>query len=181
MVFFLVAKYPSRYAFAVHPSKSRSGDRQSTSRYHHKACPPGAKCHPAHLSPLPGSVPAVDRRRDGENGRRVGPHGPLEARKTFRRCISYVYLPHTTARTNSHTSLDGGDDTEKIIVAAFKRYCVSNPLHPDVFPGASSSQPHYSPVYLISMQLSAKWRQKSWQCASGCKFHPSPHEGTFFN
>ena len=34
---------------------------------------------------------------------------------------------------------------------------------------------------LISMQLSAKWRQKSWQCASGCKFHPSPHEGTIFN
>ncbi|THU94202.1 PLP-dependent transferase [Dendrothele bispora CBS 962.96] len=28
----------------------------------------------------------------------------------------------------------GGDDLEKIIVAAYQRYCVSNPLHPDVFP-----------------------------------------------
>ncbi|KAI0049954.1 PLP-dependent transferase [Auriscalpium vulgare] len=28
----------------------------------------------------------------------------------------------------------GGDDMEKILVAAFQRYCVSNPLHPDVFP-----------------------------------------------
>ncbi|KAI0320847.1 pyridoxal phosphate-dependent transferase [Amylostereum chailletii] len=30
--------------------------------------------------------------------------------------------------------LDGGLDMEKVIVAAFQRYCVSNPLHPDVFP-----------------------------------------------
>lgn len=30
--------------------------------------------------------------------------------------------------------LDGGDDLEKIIVEAYQRYCVSNPLHPDVFP-----------------------------------------------
>jgi sphinganine-1-phosphate aldolase len=37
---------------------------------------------------------------------------------------------------------DGGDDTETVIVAAFKRYCVSNPLHPDVFPG--TVHPHYS-------------------------------------
>jgi sphinganine-1-phosphate aldolase len=28
----------------------------------------------------------------------------------------------------------GGDDMEKVIVAAYQRYCVSNPLHPDVFP-----------------------------------------------
>ncbi|EIN11750.1 PLP-dependent transferase [Punctularia strigosozonata HHB-11173 SS5] len=28
----------------------------------------------------------------------------------------------------------GGEDMEKVIVAAFARYCVSNPLHPDVFP-----------------------------------------------
>ncbi|EKM74970.1 hypothetical protein AGABI1DRAFT_116649 [Agaricus bisporus var. burnettii JB137-S8] len=28
----------------------------------------------------------------------------------------------------------GGDDLEKIIVAAYERYCVSNPLHPEVFP-----------------------------------------------
>lgn len=28
----------------------------------------------------------------------------------------------------------GGEDMEKIIVSAFSKYCVSNPLHPDVFP-----------------------------------------------
>ncbi|KAG2016391.1 glutamate decarboxylase, variant 3 [Coprinopsis cinerea AmutBmut pab1-1] len=28
----------------------------------------------------------------------------------------------------------GGDDLQRIIVAAYERYCVSNPLHPDVFP-----------------------------------------------
>ncbi|THH02258.1 hypothetical protein EW026_g556 [Hermanssonia centrifuga] len=28
----------------------------------------------------------------------------------------------------------GGDDLCKVIVSAFERYCVSNPLHPDVFP-----------------------------------------------
>ena len=30
--------------------------------------------------------------------------------------------------------IDGGDELEKIIVTAFQRYCVANPLHPDVFP-----------------------------------------------
>ncbi|KAG6919363.1 hypothetical protein DXG01_006912 [Tephrocybe rancida] len=28
----------------------------------------------------------------------------------------------------------GGDELEKVIVQAYQRYCVSNPLHPDVFP-----------------------------------------------
>ncbi|KAF8893548.1 pyridoxal phosphate-dependent transferase [Infundibulicybe gibba] len=28
----------------------------------------------------------------------------------------------------------GGEEVEKIIIAAYQRYCVSNPLHPDVFP-----------------------------------------------
>jgi sphinganine-1-phosphate aldolase len=28
----------------------------------------------------------------------------------------------------------GGDDREDVLVTAFRRYCVSNPLHPDVFP-----------------------------------------------
>jgi len=32
------------------------------------------------------------------------------------------------------SSVDGGDDMERVLVAAFQRYCVSNPLHPDVFP-----------------------------------------------
>jgi glutamate/tyrosine decarboxylase-like PLP-dependent enzyme len=30
--------------------------------------------------------------------------------------------------------IDGGEDLEKVIVAAYQRYCVSNPIHPDVFP-----------------------------------------------
>ncbi|KAH9942392.1 PLP-dependent transferase [Epithele typhae] len=28
----------------------------------------------------------------------------------------------------------GGEDLQKVLVAAFDRYCLSNPLHPDVFP-----------------------------------------------
>ena len=38
------------------------------------------------------------------------------------------------ARMCTTTSSDGGEDMQKVIVSAFKRYCVSNPLHPDVFP-----------------------------------------------
>ena len=30
--------------------------------------------------------------------------------------------------------LDGGEDMEEVIVAAFRKYVVSNPLHPDAFP-----------------------------------------------
>jgi sphinganine-1-phosphate aldolase len=30
--------------------------------------------------------------------------------------------------------IDGGDELEKVIVAAYQRYCVSNPIHADVFP-----------------------------------------------
>jgi glutamate/tyrosine decarboxylase-like PLP-dependent enzyme len=29
---------------------------------------------------------------------------------------------------------DGGQDLTNLIVAAYERYCVSNPLHPDIFP-----------------------------------------------
>lgn len=29
---------------------------------------------------------------------------------------------------------DGGQDLTNIIVATYERYCVSNPLHPDIFP-----------------------------------------------
>jgi sphinganine-1-phosphate aldolase len=35
---------------------------------------------------------------------------------------------------NVEAPIDGGDDMERVLVAAFQRYCVSNPLHPDVFP-----------------------------------------------
>jgi sphinganine-1-phosphate aldolase len=35
---------------------------------------------------------------------------------------------------NVDAPIDGGDDMERVLVAAFQRYCVSNPLHPDVFP-----------------------------------------------
>ncbi len=33
-----------------------------------------------------------------------------------------------------HHSSDGGEDLGQIIVAAFQRYYISNPLHPEVFP-----------------------------------------------
>ncbi|KZV65613.1 PLP-dependent transferase [Peniophora sp. CONT] len=34
----------------------------------------------------------------------------------------------------------GGPDMEKVIVAAFQRYCVSNPLHPDAFPAVRTME-----------------------------------------
>ena len=34
----------------------------------------------------------------------------------------------------SYILIDGGDELQKIIVSAFERYSVSNPLHPDIFP-----------------------------------------------
>lgn len=48
-----------------------------------------------------------------------------------------VYRESTIRRTlleELKFSLDGGEELEKIIVAAYSKYCVSNPLHPDVFP-----------------------------------------------
>lgn len=46
------------------------------------------------------------------------------------RIVFYIvkYLSQLTYST------DGGDELTKIIVAAYSRYCVSNPLHPEVFP-----------------------------------------------
>lgn len=35
---------------------------------------------------------------------------------------------------DSSERVDGGEDLSKVLVAAFERYAVSNPLHPDVFP-----------------------------------------------
>jgi sphinganine-1-phosphate aldolase len=37
-------------------------------------------------------------------------------------------------QNRAHLFSDGGQDVTSLIVAAFERYCVSNPLHPDVFP-----------------------------------------------
>ena len=50
---------------------------------------------------------------------------------------TFITPQHREVPLTPAPSLDGGDDTETVIVAAFKRYCVSNPLHPDVFPGTS--------------------------------------------
>ena len=46
----------------------------------------------------------------------------------YRRFLGYLYsclLKYV---------IDGGEDLEKILVSAFTRYTVSNPLHPDIFP-----------------------------------------------
>jgi len=44
--------------------------------------------------------------------------------------------PHTDYREGklSGAVYHGGDDMERVIIASFQRYCVSNPLHPDIFP-----------------------------------------------
>lgn len=47
----------------------------------------------------------------------------------------YRKIPSQYSMADVHgTYADGGDDITKIIVAAYSRYCVSNPLHPEVFP-----------------------------------------------
>lgn len=58
-------------------------------------------------------------------------HGKLSG-AVYRTCRSSI-LDNTGVLT-CNVYEDGGDDMEKIAVAAFQRYCVSNPLHPDVFP-----------------------------------------------
>lgn len=48
----------------------------------------------------------------------------------YRTSFCPTFYPFLMARSIS----DGGDDLETVIVSAYQRYCVSNPLHPDVFP-----------------------------------------------
>ena len=50
-------------------------------------------------------------------------------------------VPYTVSGLTSDPSYrilnacaDGGQDLTNLIVAAYERYCVSNPLHPDLFP-----------------------------------------------
>ena len=58
----------------------------------------------------------------------------MEKWKSIWCSISYVeWLPKYRGLAH-RISLDGGDDLTKIIVSAFERYAVSNPLHPDIFP-----------------------------------------------
>lgn len=45
---------------------------------------------------------------------------------------SSPFLP--AAASSYHILADGGDDLTKVLVSAFERYAVSNPLHPDIFP-----------------------------------------------
>ena len=47
-----------------------------------------------------------------------------------------------------NTHVDGGDEVEKVIVSAFQRYCVSNPIHPDVFPAVRKME-----AEIVSMVL----------------------------
>ena len=49
--------------------------------------------------------------------------------------VRITFIISRSTRVELHLkSTDGGDDVENVLVAAFQRYCVSNPLHPDVFP-----------------------------------------------
>jgi sphinganine-1-phosphate aldolase len=52
------------------------------------------------------------------------------------RCSGAVYRKFSDEQVQqlTHPGADGGDDLEKVLVSAFARYTVSNPLHPDVFP-----------------------------------------------
>lgn len=70
--------------------------------------------------------------------------------------------------TNYHPKIDGGEDVQAVIMAALDRYCVSNPLHPDVFP----CEYIFSGQLFIPdkrEQLSARWRQRWFPCVSECE------------
>ena len=43
---------------------------------------------------------------------------------------------------------DGGDDLSKVVIAAFERYAVSNPLYPDVFPLIRKTEAEIVAMYL---------------------------------
>lgn len=43
-------------------------------------------------------------------------------------------LSRRTGISSYYILADGGDDLTKVLVSAFERYAVSNPLHPDIFP-----------------------------------------------
>ena len=58
-------------------------------------------------------------------GRAVNYQGPCTVSQ-----LTSTYL-HVFSDNNS---LDGGEDLESIIVGAFQKYVISNPLHPDAFP-----------------------------------------------
>jgi hypothetical protein len=56
----------------------------------------------------------------------IGNMGNYQGQSTVRLLsLSFPISPFST---------DGGEDLSRVIVAAFERYTVSNPLHPDVFP-----------------------------------------------
>jgi sphinganine-1-phosphate aldolase len=59
------------------------------------------------------------------------------------RCSGAVYREPMSALVFSILiyRIDGGEDLEKVLVSAFARYTVSNPLHPDAFPCKSLFKP----------------------------------------
>lgn len=52
----------------------------------------------------------------------------------YRKQLCSPLPPLVLLNTSLLVRTDGGEDLQKVIVAAFDKYCVSNPLHPDVFP-----------------------------------------------
>ena len=79
----------------------------------------------------------MDPPRDGQIGYRIRRiRGKLAGGKAIRGSLPYRCFLSPVKRA-AHTALydsDGGEELSNIIVAAYSRYCVSNPLHPDVFP-----------------------------------------------
>lgn len=78
----------------------------------------------------------MDYPRDGYYGYRARRFRRyLERREDIWSCLSYAIVFYIVKYLRRLTySIDGGDELTKIIVAAYSRYCVSNPLHPEVFP-----------------------------------------------
>jgi len=67
---------------------------------------------------------------DQEMGNASWKSGKLSG-AVYRKCLRSEFIYRLLTPLDC---LDGGDELQNIIVSAFKRYSVSNPLHPDVFP-----------------------------------------------
>lgn len=71
---------------------------------------------------------------DQESGNHVDWRDGKVSGAVYRACSTYLSLRVLRQCMLRSCTPDGGDDMSKVIMSAMERYCLSNPLHPDVFP-----------------------------------------------
>lgn len=77
----------------------------------------------------------MDSAGNGQDGRGIGRlRRKLAGGKALWSRVPYAYILAFVKEPTHSAHADGGEELSKIIIAAYSRYCVSNPLHPEVFP-----------------------------------------------